>query len=119
MDVGVDKLAMAAIGGVLCIVIGGWLCLRGVAGSNVGSIEMPGVKISWQLTGPGLGLVAIGAALMYAAIERPMTTRVQTETTAYPASGVSGAPTTETTTTEIIERFTRPPPREPMPERRH
>lgn len=103
MDVGVIKLLVAAIGGMACISIGGWLCIHDVAGASSGAIEMRGVKFRWRLTGPGLGLAAIGAALMYAAIERPMT-NTTTVTANYPVAAVSGGPSSLSTRTQMIER---------------
>lgn len=117
MDVGVIKLIMAGTGGLLCILIGGTLCARGVAGASSGEVQAKGVTVKWQLTGPGLGLVALGVALMIVAVDRPMTDTKTITTTTTPlvvASGPAGTggPNQTNVTTTITqmttERFVAP-----------
>jgi len=98
--IAIIKLLVAGIAGILCILIGGWLCYRGTVGANKGEVKLQTLSIKWQFAGPGLAVVALGIALVIVAVQRPMSNNRHMTTTTTTTTNSGQVVTTVTTSEE-------------------
>ena len=79
-------LAMAVLGGIICIYLGYRLYVLGVLEKGSGSAGGTGLQITWKDYGPGVAFAAFGAVLIVFAVTRDL--RSQTERIYDPLTGM-------------------------------
>jgi hypothetical protein len=70
-------LVLGTIGGIVCIVLGYRLYVRGVLEKGSGTAAGAGFEVSWKDYGPGVAFAAFGALLIVFCVTRTMTSYSQ------------------------------------------